>query len=511
MADGRPAREPETPELRRLRRRIDALDRRIVALLNERAELAREAGAGQGRGRPAGDPRRRARARGPAPGDDGQRGPAPPGRPAGALPAADGRDAGARGARSGPARRRPVTGDRRLTRHARDPDPFRAGPDRLPPSRPRRERRLRVGHGAPRPAPTSCCASRTTTACGAGPSTTPPCSRTSRGSASRADAGPVRQSDDDAPVRGRARSAARRRPRLRLRLLAHDVRGMGRRARARWHGPGCPGGCRERGLDGPVLRVALGGGSERWMDALVGPCSDEVANDGDPPVRDRDGNWTYGFCVVVDDLRQGVDLVVRGRDLLSATAAQIRLGAPARARDAGRPSPTTRWSADRTAEAVEGGRRDLASATCARPGTAPQRSSRWQPRRSDDRISMALNTGASTCPITGRRSKSDRSGVTMDEELVRPGRPRGCRRIRRPRARPDRPALRHRVPDPARPPRRRGCRAARVVDRLVGPAGFARPGPVRCLAVPTAHPRLLSGGSFPTTARGHRQHRPRDG
>ena len=34
----------ETAELRRLRRRIDALDRRIVGLLNERAELAREAG-----------------------------------------------------------------------------------------------------------------------------------------------------------------------------------------------------------------------------------------------------------------------------------------------------------------------------------------------------------------------------------------------------------------------------------------------------------------------------------
>jgi chorismate mutase/prephenate dehydratase len=34
----------ETPELRRLRRRIDALDRRIVALLNERAALAREVG-----------------------------------------------------------------------------------------------------------------------------------------------------------------------------------------------------------------------------------------------------------------------------------------------------------------------------------------------------------------------------------------------------------------------------------------------------------------------------------
>jgi chorismate mutase/prephenate dehydratase len=34
----------ETPELRRLRKRIDALDRRIVGLLNERAELGRDVG-----------------------------------------------------------------------------------------------------------------------------------------------------------------------------------------------------------------------------------------------------------------------------------------------------------------------------------------------------------------------------------------------------------------------------------------------------------------------------------
>ena len=34
----------ESADLRRLRRRIDALDRRIVKLLNERAELAREVG-----------------------------------------------------------------------------------------------------------------------------------------------------------------------------------------------------------------------------------------------------------------------------------------------------------------------------------------------------------------------------------------------------------------------------------------------------------------------------------
>jgi len=92
-----------------------------------------------------------------------------------------------------------------------------------------------------------------------------------------------------------------------------------------WSGPGCPGGCRDLDLAGPTLRVALGGGTERWMDLLVGPCADDVAPAGDPPVRDRDGNWTYLLSVVVDDLRQGVDLVVRGRDLLASTPAQIRL------------------------------------------------------------------------------------------------------------------------------------------------------------------------------------------
>lgn len=73
------------------------------------------------------------------------------------------------------------------------------------------------------------------------------------------------------------------------------------------------------------------------MDGLVGPCSDEVAGTtGDLPIRDRDGDWTYGFCVVVDDLRQGIGVVVRGRDLLHATPAQIRLG-----RLLGRDEPAT--------------------------------------------------------------------------------------------------------------------------------------------------------------------------
>ena len=62
------------------------------------------------------------------------------------------------------------------------------------------------------------------------------------------------------------------------------------------------------------------------MDGVVGPVSGEVAPRGDLAVRDRHGNWTYPFAVVVDDLRQDVELVVRGRDLLEATAPQIRLG-----------------------------------------------------------------------------------------------------------------------------------------------------------------------------------------
>lgn len=95
-----------------------------------------------------------------------------------------------------------------------------------------------------------------------------------------------------------------------------------------WRGPGCPGRCRERDLgdDGLVtIRVELGGGTERWDDLLLGPQDAEPSAAGDLAVRDRHGNWTYGFAVVVDDLRQSISLVVRGEDLVEATAAQIRL------------------------------------------------------------------------------------------------------------------------------------------------------------------------------------------
>lgn len=106
-----------------------------------------------------------------------------------------------------------------------------------------------------------------------------------------------------------------------------------------WSGPGCPGSCRDRAIEprgGLGLRAALGDGDEGWDDELAGTRAGPVAPDGDLLVRDRNGNWTYALCVVVDDLRHGVDLVVRGEDLLDATPVQIRLG-----RLLGRPGPPT--------------------------------------------------------------------------------------------------------------------------------------------------------------------------
>ncbi|HKU62181.1 MAG TPA: glutamate--tRNA ligase family protein [Gemmatimonadales bacterium] len=91
-----------------------------------------------------------------------------------------------------------------------------------------------------------------------------------------------------------------------------------------------PGRCRDRGLpsgEGRGQRLRLADTVERFTDELLGPQEQVPALQcGDPLLRDRHGNWTYQFAVVVDDLRQGVDLVVRGADLVGSTGRQIALG-----------------------------------------------------------------------------------------------------------------------------------------------------------------------------------------
>jgi glutamyl-tRNA synthetase/glutamyl-Q tRNA(Asp) synthetase len=65
---------------------------------------------------------------------------------------------------------------------------------------------------------------------------------------------------------------------------------------------------------------------ETFNDLRLGPQSQDPASQcGDLLIRDRLGNWTYQFAVVVDDLRQGIDLVIRGEDLLDSTGRQLRL------------------------------------------------------------------------------------------------------------------------------------------------------------------------------------------
>ena len=98
------------------------------------------------------------------------------------------------------------------------------------------------------------------------------------------------------------------------------------------------GRCRDRRLPieaGIGWRVRVDPGVERFVDLRLGPREQDPASQcGDILIRDHRGNWTYQFAVVVDDWLQGIDLVVRGADLLESTGRQILL-----ARLLGRPEP----------------------------------------------------------------------------------------------------------------------------------------------------------------------------
>lgn len=136
-------------------------------------------------------------------------------------------------------------------------------------------------------------------------------------------AGPsrYRQSDDSAPYEA-AVAVLRAQGRVYACTCARAVL-------LAWRGPGCPGGCRERHLPddpGTALRAWLGGGEESFDDLLLGPQAGDPSAEGDLTLRDRHRNWSYPLCVVVDDARHRVDLVIRGRDLLDATPGQLRLG-----------------------------------------------------------------------------------------------------------------------------------------------------------------------------------------
>jgi glutamyl-Q tRNA(Asp) synthetase len=92
-----------------------------------------------------------------------------------------------------------------------------------------------------------------------------------------------------------------------------------------------PGTCRERGLGeaaSAMRRVRLEHEQVLFEDLLLGAQRQVPAEQcGDLAARDRDGHWTYQFAVTVDDLEQGVEVVIRGEDLLASSGRQIQLAA----------------------------------------------------------------------------------------------------------------------------------------------------------------------------------------
>jgi glutamyl-tRNA synthetase/glutamyl-Q tRNA(Asp) synthetase len=93
--------------------------------------------------------------------------------------------------------------------------------------------------------------------------------------------------------------------------------------------PRYDGRCRRRGIEpgpGRGLRVELPDEEVAFVDAIAGVRRQRPSEQcGDLLACDREGNWTYQLCVAVDDLEEGVDLVVRGADLLQSTGRQVLL------------------------------------------------------------------------------------------------------------------------------------------------------------------------------------------
>lgn len=88
------------------------------------------------------------------------------------------------------------------------------------------------------------------------------------------------------------------------------------------------GACAGKGLPliGHTVRFRVPDGEVVFEDLRLGECRQIPKHQcGDFSLRDRQGQWTYQFACVCDDIRHGVDCVIRGEDILSSTARQILL------------------------------------------------------------------------------------------------------------------------------------------------------------------------------------------
>ncbi len=90
-----------------------------------------------------------------------------------------------------------------------------------------------------------------------------------------------------------------------------------------------PGTCRDANVSASetlARRLRLPDDVVRFDDLRHGAIAQRPAEQcGDLLLRDRLGQWTYQFAVVVDDLRHGITVVIRGDDLLASTGRQRML------------------------------------------------------------------------------------------------------------------------------------------------------------------------------------------
>ena len=94
--------------------------------------------------------------------------------------------------------------------------------------------------------------------------------------------------------------------------------------------PYYPGTCRRAAVlpeDTAARRLQLGDDLITFTDLRHGVQTQQPsAQCGDLLLKDRLSQWTYQFAVVADDLRQGVNVIIRGDDLLDSTGRQFMLG-----------------------------------------------------------------------------------------------------------------------------------------------------------------------------------------
>lgn len=86
------------------------------------------------------------------------------------------------------------------------------------------------------------------------------------------------------------------------------------------------GACRHPGSPGSsAIRLRTPNETIHFEDRIQGSQSRAQADIGDPVLKRKDGLYAYQLAVVVDDAEQGITDIVRGVDLLDATAWQIHL------------------------------------------------------------------------------------------------------------------------------------------------------------------------------------------